>query len=67
MCKSLNEGYADFGADPHAQGDGPMNFNAYLGLDVHKETIAIAIADGRTNDVRFYGGISNTPDALPRR
>ena len=41
-----------------------MNFNAYLGLDVHKETIAVAIADGRTNDVRFYGGISNTPDAV---
>ena len=41
-----------------------MNSNAYLGLDVHKETIAVAIADGRTSDVRFYGGISNTPDAV---
>jgi transposase len=41
-----------------------MNFNAYLGLDVHKDTIAVAIADGRTSDVRFYGGISNTPDAV---
>jgi transposase len=41
-----------------------MNFNAYLGLDVHKETIAVAIADGRTSDVRFYGGISNSPDAV---
>jgi hypothetical protein len=43
-----------------------MNFNAYVGLDVYKETIAIAIADGRTSDVRFYGGISNTRMPLPR-
>ena len=41
-----------------------MNFNAYLGLDVHKQTIGVAIADGRTSDVRFYGGINNTPDAV---
>jgi len=42
-----------------------MNFNAYLGLDVPKQTIAIAIADdGRRGDVRFYGQISNTPDAV---
>jgi transposase len=40
------------------------NFNAYLGLDVHKETIAVAIADGRSSDVRFYGGISNTAEAV---
>ncbi len=42
-----------------------MEFGAYLGLDVHKSAIAVAIADaGRTGDVRFYGEIGNTPDAV---
>jgi hypothetical protein len=40
------------------------NLSTYLGLDVHKETIAVAIADGRSSDVRFYGGINNTPVAI---
>ena len=44
-----------------------MEFNAYIGLDVHKETIAIAIAEtGRTGDIRFHGEIANTPDAVGR-
>jgi transposase len=42
-----------------------MEFNSYIGLDVHKETIAVAIADsGRDGEVRFYGEIANTPDAV---
>jgi transposase len=36
----------------------------FLGLDVHKETIAVAIAEGQSGDVRFYGGIANTADAV---
>ena len=32
----------------------------YLGLDVHKDSVAIAIAGGgRGGEVRFYGTISN--------
>jgi transposase len=65
MCKSLNEGCADSAPILMDRETDQMNFNAYLGLDVHKETIAIAIADdGRRGDVRFYGQISNTPDAV---
>ena len=39
----------------------------YIGLDVHKETIAVALADGiGRGDVCAHGQISNTPAALSR-
>lgn len=35
-------------------------FDAYVGLDAHKEKIAVAIADGaRNGEVRYYGEIKN--------
>jgi len=37
----------------------------YIGLDVHKETIAVALAEaGLRGDVREYGKIANTPAAV---
>jgi len=37
----------------------------YIGLDVHKNSIAIAIAEeGRQRDVNFYGVINNDMDQL---
>ena len=46
-----------------------MQFNAYIGLDVQKETMAIAIAiaeAGRTGEVCFIGEIANTPDDVAK-
>jgi transposase len=37
----------------------------FVGLDVHKKTIAVAQVDGAAGaDVRFYGTIENTPEAI---
>lgn len=40
-------------------------FAAYVGLDVHKDSISVAIAEaGRDGEVRFWGSIPNVPDAI---
>ncbi|SMF56548.1 Transposase [Xaviernesmea oryzae] len=37
----------------------------FIGLDVHQDTIAIAVADeGNEKEVRFFGTIANRPEAL---
>ena len=37
----------------------------FVGLDVHKKTISVALIDAAASaTVRFYGTIANTPDAL---
>ena len=41
-------------------------FIKYVGLDTHKDTIAVAIADITGGKPRYYGEIANTPTALSK-
>jgi transposase len=41
-------------------------FSKCIGLDVHTETIAVAVAEGDGGEVRFFGEIVNTPEALDK-
>ena len=42
-------------------------FHAYVGLDVHKDSIAVAIAEaGRDGEVRRWGVVRNTPEAVAK-
>jgi transposase len=44
-----------------------MQKTLYIGLDVHKESISVSIADeGRDGSVRFLGAIPNTPTDLAK-
>src|ERR1700733_2302386 len=36
----------------------------YVGLDVHKDTIAVGVADEGVGEVRYYGTIPMTSEAL---
>ncbi len=38
-------------------------FSKYIGLDVQKETIAVAVADGAGGKPRYWGEIKNRPEA----
>ena len=41
-------------------------FIKYVGLDVHKETIAVAVAESDGGEVRYFGEIRNTPEAMAK-
>ena len=41
-------------------------FSKYIGLDTHKDTIAVAIAEAGQSKPRYYGEIANTPEAVAK-
>jgi transposase len=65
---SLIEGCAGLaGAEPQTWGTGLMNDILYVGLDVHKATIAVAVAEGaRGGEVRQHGNFLNHPDHIKK-
>ena len=38
----------------------------YVGLDTHKDTIAVAVSDAGGGKARYYGEIPNTPQAIAK-
>jgi len=45
----------------------PTVHTAYVGLDVHKETTAIAVAEPRRQEPAYEGEIANTPKRFERK
>jgi transposase len=41
-------------------------FSKYVGLDVHKETVAVSIAEAGGGEVRYFGEIANTQEAVAK-
>lgn len=41
-------------------------FSKYVGLDTHKDTIAVAVAEVGGGKPRYYGEIANTPKAISK-
>jgi len=65
---SLIEGCAGLaGAEPQTWGTGLMNNIVFVGLDVHKATVAVAVAEGpRGREVRALGNFINHPDHIKK-
>ena len=53
------------GTEPHAWETGRMDSITYVGLDVHKATVSVAVAEGgRGGEVRQLGVFENRPEVL---
>ncbi len=55
------------GTEPHAWEMGLMDTITYVGLDVHKATVSVALAEGgRGGEVRQVGVFENRPEILTK-
>jgi hypothetical protein len=55
------------GAEPHAWETGLMDTITYVGLDVHKATVSVALAEGgRGGELRQLGVFDNRPEVLTK-
>lgn len=53
--------------DFHNHREVTMKADLFIGMDVHKETIAVAVAGADVgSEVRFYGNVSNKPDVIEK-
>jgi hypothetical protein len=53
------------GTEPHVWETGLMDDITYVGLDVHKATVCVALAEsGRGGEVRQVGVFENRPEIL---
>ena len=41
-------------------------FSKYVGMDVHKQTIAVTVAEAQGGEVRYLGEIGNSPEAIAK-
>ena len=55
------------GAEPQAWGMGLMNSTIFVGLDVHKATVSVAVAEGlRGGEVRHLGTFPKRADQIAK-
>ena len=53
------------GTEPHAWETGLMDTITYVGLDVHKATVCVALAEsGRGGELRQLGVFQNRPEIV---
>jgi transposase len=56
-----------YGSEPQPRRQVMKKHITFVGLDVHKNSINVALADeDRNGDVRYYGSIGGTLDDLDR-